>query len=32
MTTDFLGGEEKYKRRVDKVKEIARKHLRPLSA
>ena len=32
MTTDFLGGEEKYKRRVDKVKEIARKHLKPSPA
>ena len=30
MTTDFLGGEEKYKRRVDKVKEISRRHLKPL--
>jgi ribose 5-phosphate isomerase B len=29
MTTDFLG-EEKYKRRVDKVKEISRRHLKPL--
>jgi ribose 5-phosphate isomerase B len=28
MTTDFLGGEEKYKRRVDKVKEISRRHLK----
>lgn len=32
MTTDFLGGEEKYKRRVDKVKEISRRHLKPLPA
>lgn len=31
MTTDFLGGEAKYKRRVDKVKEISRRHLKPLS-
>ena len=30
MSTDFLGGEEKYKRRVDKVQEISRKHLKPL--
>jgi ribose 5-phosphate isomerase B len=32
MCTEFLGGEEKYKRRVDKVKEIARRHLKPLPA
>jgi ribose 5-phosphate isomerase B len=32
MTTEFLGGEEKYKRRVEKVKEIAKKHLKPSSA
>jgi len=32
MTTDFLDGEEKYRRRVEKVKEIARKHLKALSA
>jgi ribose 5-phosphate isomerase B len=30
MTTDFLGEEEKYRRRVEKVKEIARKHLKSL--
>jgi ribose 5-phosphate isomerase B len=30
MTTDFLSGEEKYKRRVDKVKEISSRHLKPL--
>ncbi len=30
MTTEFLGAEEKYKRRVDKVKEISRRHLKPL--
>lgn len=30
MTTDFLGGEEKYKRRVDKVKDISLRHLKPL--
>ena len=30
MTTEFLGGEEKYVRRVAKGREIARRHLRPL--
>ena len=30
MSTEFLGGEEKYKRRVDKVQEISRRHLKPL--
>ncbi len=30
MTTDFLSGEEKYQRRVDKVREISERHLRPL--
>ena len=30
MTTDFLSGEEKYKRRVEKVREISERHLRPL--
>ena len=30
MSTEFLGGEEKYKRRVDKVREISRRHLKPL--
>ena len=32
MSTEFLGGEEKYKRRVDKVREISRRHLKPLPA
>lgn len=30
MTTDFLGDEEKYRRRVEKVREISERHLRPL--
>jgi ribose 5-phosphate isomerase B len=30
MNTAFLGNDEKYKRRVDKVQEISRKHLKPL--
>ena len=30
MRTEFLGGEEKYKRRVDKVRQISEKHLKPL--
>jgi ribose 5-phosphate isomerase B len=30
MLTEFLGGEEKYKRRVEKVREISQRHLRPL--
>ena len=30
MSTDFLGSDEKYKRRVDKVQEISRRHLKPL--
>ena len=32
MNTAFLGNDEKYKRRVDKVREISRKHLKPLPA
>ena len=31
MTTDFLAGEEKYVRRVEKGRAIARRHLRPVS-
>jgi len=31
MSTDFLGAEEKYARRVGKVKEISERHLVPLS-
>ncbi len=31
MNTDFLGDIEKYKRRVDKVVEISKKHLKKLS-
>lgn len=31
MTTDYLGDVEKYKRRVDKVVEISKKHLKKLS-
>jgi ribose 5-phosphate isomerase B len=30
LSTDFLAGEEKYQRRVDKVREISERHLRPL--
>ena len=30
MTTDYLADEPKYKRRVDKVREISERHLRPL--
>ena len=30
MTTDFLGDEEKYKRRVGKVNAIVERHLKPL--
>ena len=30
MRTEFLGSEEKYKKRVDKVREISEKHLKPL--
>ena len=30
MTTDFLAGEPRYTRRVDKVREISERHLRPL--
>jgi ribose 5-phosphate isomerase B len=30
MTTEFLGDDEKYRRRVDKVREISERHLRPL--
>jgi ribose 5-phosphate isomerase B len=30
MATDFLRGEEKYERRVNKVREISERHLRPL--
>jgi ribose 5-phosphate isomerase B len=32
MSTEFLGGEEKYARRVAKVKEISERHLVPLSS
>ena len=32
MSTDFLGGEAKYRRRVDKVREISERHLKPLPA
>lgn len=31
LSTDFLGNVEKYKRRVDKIKEISQKHLKKLS-
>lgn len=31
MKTDFLSGEEKYERRVKKVREISERHLKPLS-
>jgi len=31
MSTDFLAGEEKYVRRVDKVRQISDRHLTPLS-
>jgi ribose 5-phosphate isomerase B len=30
MSTDFLGNEEKYMRRVGKVREISQRHLKPL--
>jgi ribose 5-phosphate isomerase B len=30
MSTEFLGSEEKYKRRVNKVQDISRRHLKPL--
>jgi ribose 5-phosphate isomerase B len=30
LSTDFLGDEEKYKRRVDKVREISERHLKRL--
>jgi ribose 5-phosphate isomerase B len=30
MTTEFLADEPKYKRRVDKVREISERHLQPL--
>ena len=30
MTTDYLGEVDKYRRRVDKVREITERHLRPL--
>jgi ribose 5-phosphate isomerase B len=30
MTTEFLGDVDKYRRRVDKVREISERHLRPL--
>ena len=30
MTTDYLGDVDKYRRRVDKVREISERHLRPL--
>jgi ribose 5-phosphate isomerase B len=32
MNTGFLGEDAKYKRRVDKVREISRRHLKPLPA
>jgi ribose 5-phosphate isomerase B len=31
MTTDFLAGDEKYERRIAKVRDITERHLRPLS-
>ncbi len=31
MSTDFFAGQEKYERRVAKVREISERHLRPLS-
>ena len=31
MSTDFLGSEEKYMRRVVKVQEISQRHLKPLA-
>ena len=31
MSTDFLGSEEKYMRRVGKVQEISQRHLKPLA-
>lgn len=30
MSTEFLAGDEKYQRRVDKIREISEQHLRPL--
>lgn len=30
MSTSFLAGEEKYTRRVDKIREISERHLKPL--
>jgi hypothetical protein len=30
MTTEFLGDVDNYRRRVDKVREISERHLRPL--
>jgi ribose 5-phosphate isomerase B len=30
MTTEFLGDDEKYRRRVEKVRQISERHLRPL--
>lgn len=30
MDTEYLAGEEKYARRVDKVRELSERHLRPL--
>jgi ribose 5-phosphate isomerase B len=30
MSTEFLGDEEKYRRRVDKVRAISERHLKPL--
>jgi ribose 5-phosphate isomerase B len=30
MTTEFLGDVDRYRRRVDKVREISERHLRPL--
>jgi ribose 5-phosphate isomerase B len=31
MSTDFLAGQDKYERRVAKVREISERHLRPLT-
>jgi ribose 5-phosphate isomerase B len=31
MSTAFLSGDEKYKRRVEKVREISERHLKPLA-
>ncbi|MBA2558670.1 MAG: RpiB/LacA/LacB family sugar-phosphate isomerase [Propionibacteriales bacterium] len=32
LTTDFLAGEQKYERRVAKVRDISERHLKPLTA